>query len=193
MSTNVNTTAFGFRPMLVGLTGGPGRIKEYGQPASDTHPIFLNDMVTLVASSSVSPTGFPAPAIRNVQSYSQATPGTTPVLGAALNGKKASLLGYIYVMDDPMALFIAMFGNDVPTAFTVATHGGRNANIANTAAASTALNSVMYVEDTGNATTNTLDLKINGVLPVAPNVEAAYAIVEVKINRHQLENQVAGV
>jgi hypothetical protein len=31
------------------------------------------------------------------------------------------------------------------------------------------------------------------MLPQAPNVEAAYAIVEVKINRHQLENQVAGV
>lgn len=193
MSTNINTTAFGFRPMLQGLSGSPGRVKQYAQPASDTHTIFQNDMVTLVASSSVAECGYPGLPLRNVQSYSQATPGTTPILGAVLNNGKPSLLQYFMVIDDPMALFIAMFGDDVPTAFTVAVHGGRNANVANTAAAAGALHSAMYVEDTGNATTNTLDLKINGALPVAPNVEAAYAIVEVKINRHQLENQVAGV
>lgn len=192
-AVNINQTAFGFRPLAAGLTGSPGRVKQYAQPASDSHTIFQNDLVTLVASSSVSDTGYPAPAMRNIQSYSQATPGTTPILGAVLNGGKPSLLQYFMVMDDPMALFVAMFGNDVPTTFTVATHGGRNANVANTAAAAGALHSAMYVEDTGNATTNTLDLKINGMLPQAPNVEAAYAIVEVKINRHQLENQVAGV
>jgi hypothetical protein len=193
MSTNINTTAFGFRPLCAGLTGSPGRVKQYGQPASDSHTIFQSDMVTQVASSSVAECGYPGLPVRNIESYSQATPGTTPILGAVLNGGKPSLLQYFLVIDDPMALFVAMFGDDVPTAFTIATHGGRNANIANTAAAAGALHSAMYVEDTGNATTNTLDLKINGGLSQAPNVEAAYAIVEVKINRHQLENQVAGV
>lgn len=194
MASNVNTTPFGFIPLATGLTGGPGRVKEYAQPATDTHQIFRNDLVTLVAGSSVSPTGFPSPAVQNVQSYSQGTPGTTPILGSCLNGNTAaSKLGYIYVIDDPMALFIAMLANDVPTSFTVAADGAHNANVKNTAAAAGALNSAMAIEDTGIATTSTLDLKINGMLPVSPNIEGNFPILEVKINRHQLENQVAGI
>lgn len=193
MAANVNQKPFGFRPLLVNLAGGPGRVKQYAQPASDTHQIFRNDLVTLVAGSSVADTGFPALPLPNVQSYSQATPGTTPILGSTLNGGLASTLNYLLVTDDPMQLYAAMLANDVPTSFTVAADGTKNANVKNTAASAGALNSAMAVEDTGIATTNTLDLKINGALPQAPNIEGNFTILEVKINRHQLENQVAGV
>jgi len=193
MSANVNQKPFGFRALGVGLHGGPGRLKQYAQPASDTHQIFKFDLVTLVAGSSVSDTGYPALNLPNIQSYSQATPGTTPILGATLNGNLASTLGYLMVYDDPDQLFVAMLANDGPTNFSVASYGTKNANVKNTAAAAGSLYSAMAIEDTTLATTNTLDLKINGALSQPPNIEGNFTILEVKINRHQLENQVAGI
>jgi hypothetical protein len=194
MSTNVNTSPFGFRPLATNLQGAPGRIKQYAQPASDSHQIFKWDMVTLVAGSSVAQEGYPALNLQNIKSYSQGTPGTTPLLGSVANGNSAaSTLGYLMVYDDPFQLFVAMLANDGPTVFSVATYGADNANVKNTAAATGALFSAMSIEDTSLNTTNTLDLHINGGLSQPPNVESNYAILEVTINRHQLQNQVAGV
>lgn len=185
---------FGFRPLMADLSGAPSRIGEYGKAAADTtHAIFLWDLVTKAATSIASPTGFPATPVSGIKSFSEATPGTTLILGASLNYGKISTLTYHYVVDSPAAIFAAMVGNDEPTALTVAVYVGLNANVKANALTSVFGQSAMYIDDTTLATTATFDVKIIKLLDVPPNIEGAYAIAEVIINKHQFGQGTLGV
>jgi hypothetical protein len=190
--SNVNN-AFGFKPLMVDLHGAPCRLAEYAKAAADAHDIFQWDLVTRVATSVASPTGPPALPVRGVKTFAQATPGTTLILGASLNYGKLSTLTYHYVVDTPSAIFAAMFGNDQPTAFTIAVDGGLNANVKNSASTALSHISAMYIDDTTVLSTATLDVKLINGYNVPPNAEGALAIVEVIINKHQLAGGSLGV
>lgn len=187
-----NTLAlFGFQPTMQDMAGAPVATNQYIKGASDTHAIFSNDLVSKVA---VSQNAFgsllPFP---GVQTYNLGTPGTTLILGSALNYSSPSSGDPVLVVDDPDAVFLAQC--DGSTSITVAASVGKNADVNNAAQATAGvLSSAMGVLSSSIATTAGLDLRIKDIFHrISNNVEGANAIVEVVILKHQNAFGSAGV
>ena len=197
---NLNTP-FGLRP-VGGIGGGvySGKITQYSVPASDATAIFVGDPVKLAGTSQ----------IINGQVFSdvaQAATGNTMVgvvVGVladtrdSLTYRAASTQRVLLVNDDPNAVFeiqqvtggTALTANDV----------GLNANFVVAAGSTVTGYSGVTIDNTTEATTNTLDLKIVGMPNRADNdvgtavgTGADASKFYVRINRHQYVNQIAGV
>lgn len=197
---NLNTP-FGLRP-VGGIGGGvySGKITQYSVPASDATAIFVGDPVKLAGTSQ----------IINGQVFSdvaQAATGNTivgVVVGVladtrdSLTYRAASTQRVLLVNDDPNAVFeiqqvtggTALTANDV----------GLNANFVVAAGSTVTGYSGVTIDNTTEATTNTLDLKIVGMPNRADNdvgtavgTGADASKFYVRINRHQYVNQIAGV
>jgi hypothetical protein len=104
--------------------------------------------------------------------------------------RAASTTTIVNVCDDPQLLF-EMQESAAGTAFT-ANDIGLNANFVVANASTTTGLSATTLDNSTEAVTNTLDLKIIGLANKPNNAVGESAKWIVKINRHQYANQVAG-
>ncbi|HEY3885068.1 MAG TPA: hypothetical protein VGL62_07665 [Vicinamibacterales bacterium] len=183
MANPGNAYCFGFRP-IVRQGGSPFSLTEYGKAAADTHAIYAFDLVGKITGG----TPFPMPEnpaynLPSVQDGSQLTPGTSLWLGASLAYGAASTGTVHPVADEIDCVFLARaYGT---TGVTSATGAGLNANVKLVAGSSTTKMSLSGLDDSGIATTSSLDLRILKIATIVPNIEGVNAMVEVTINKHQ--------
>lgn len=197
---NVNAP-MGLRP-VGNITGAPftGQLRQYSVAAGDGTAIFVGDPVKLAGTSQ----------FINGQVFSdvvQAATGdviTGVVVGVvadtrdSLTYRAASTQRVLYVSDDPNAIFevqqvsggTALTANDV----------GLNVNFVVGSGSTVTGYSGVTLDNTTEATTNTLDLKIVGMVNRADNdpgtavgTGADASRFLVRINRHRFVNQIAGV
>lgn len=193
---------FGLRPINE-LAGSPysGGARVYSVPASDATAIFIGDPVKLVGTSEII-NGSPYADVARANSgdvFVGAVVGVLPVTRDSLTYRAASTQRLLLVADDPNLTFeIAQSSTGTPLS---ANSIGLNANINVSGSGSTFTGySAAVVDDTTAATTNTLDLKIIGLLD-APDNDIGSAAgtgtlnsrLLVRLNRHQYVNQTAGV
>lgn len=196
-----SNTPFGLRP-VADMFGRPynGSVRQYAVPASDATAVFIGDPVKLVGTSE----------FINGQTFAdvaQAATGDTMVgvVVGVLNDTRDSLIyraastqRIVLVADDPNALFeIQQVSTGTPL---TANDIGMNANFVVAAGNTFTGQSGVTINNTTEATTNTLDLKIVGVPNRADNdvgdavgTGAASSKFYVRINRHVYVNQTAGV
>lgn len=186
-------TPFGLRPVGPGGGAFTGRIRQYSTLASDGTAIFIGDPVVLSGTSQT----IDGEVYADVDQAATGDKivgvvvGVLPVTHESLIYRAASTQRLLLVADDPNTLFeiqevssgTALTANDI----------GLNADFV-VAAGSTAYGlSGVELNNVGEATTNTLDLKIVGLARRADNVIGEHAKWVVRINRHQYANQVAGI
>lgn len=174
---------------MVDTAGAPVGVNQYSHNASDSNAIFTWDLLRKMATSQTEEGQMiPTP---GCQTFATGTPGTTLILGSALNAVAASVAGWVTVVDDPNAIFEAQC--DGTTSITVASDAGKNANTNNTAQTNGTTTSAMQVSSSSIATTSGLDLRIRDLYRNVSNAEGANAIVEVLILKHQYAQGSAGV
>lgn len=197
---NLNTP-FGLRPVsTIGGTPATGAVRTFSIPSSDGTAVYIGDPVKLVGTSQ----------IVNGAVYSdiaQAATGDTivgVVVGVvadtrdSLIYRAASSQRLLLVDTDPNTIFevqqvstgTALTANDV----------GLNVNFVVAAGSTVTGLSGVTLDNTTEATTNTLDLKIVGMpnradndIGTAVGTGAASSKFYVRINRHAYVNQIAGV
>ena len=174
-----------------------GAVNHYAVPASDATAIFIGDPVKLVGTSST---------INSQSMANVALAATTDVIVGVVVGflaadrdsslyRVASTQRIAIVCDNPDALYeIQDISSGTP--LTIADIG-LNVSFAAGAGGNTFTGlSGIVLDNTTEATTNTLALKIVG-FPNRPDNDAADAEASkkyyVRINRHQFANQVAGI
>jgi hypothetical protein len=180
------------------LYGTPynGSVNHYAIPASDSTAVFIGDPVKLVGTSST---------INGQVLADVAQAATTDVIVGVVVGflaadrdssvyRAASTQRIAIVCDNPDAMFEIQ---DISTGTPLTTAAiGLNASFALGAGNTFTGQSTAAIDNTTEATTNTLALKIVGFPNRADN-DAADAEASkkfyVRINRHQYVNQVAGV
>jgi hypothetical protein len=197
---NLNSP-FGLRP-VGGIGGGvySGKISQYSVPAGDATAIFVGDPVKLAGTSQ----------FINGQVFSDVAQAATGdvivgvVVGVladtrdSLIYRAASTQRVLLVCDDPNALFeIQQVTGGTPL---TANDVGLNANFVVGSGSTVTGQSGVTINNATEATTNTLDLKIVGMVNRADNdvgtsvssgMDASRFLV--RINRHQYVNQIAGV
>ncbi len=179
------TTLQGFRP-IIRLGGAPFSLTEYGKAAADANPIYAFDLVGHLTGG----TPFPLPEAPNynlsrVQDGSQLTPGTSLWLGASLSYGAASTGSVHPVADEIDCVFLCRAGVS-GASMTTANAAGLNINVKLQAGSTTTKLSAMGADDTSFATTSSLDLRIQKISTIWPNVEGANPLIEVTINKHAL-------
>jgi hypothetical protein len=196
-----NNAPFGLRPVST-VSGQPftGGARTYSVPAGDGTAIYLGDAVKLVGTSQ----------IINGSSYADIAQaasgdvivgvvvGVLPATRDSLTYRAASTQRLIMVADDPNLLFeIQQTNSGTPLN---ANDVGLNANLTVTAGSAITGYSGSVISNASEATTNTLDLKIVGMVDRADNdigssVSSGTIASRflVRINRHQYTDQVAGV
>lgn len=192
---------FGLRP--VGrLDGSPytaaGRI--YSVPASDGTAIMVGDLVKLVGTGQII-NGSPMTDVARAASgdtFVGVCIGALPDTRDSTQYRAASTQRRILVADDPHLLFEVMQANS-GTAFN-ANDIGLNCNVTVAAGSTVTSLSGSVADNTSGATTNTLDLKIIGLLDAPDNDIGSSASsgtiasrLLVRLNRHAFVNQTAGV
>lgn len=180
-----------------GAYGQPynGAFREYSVAAGDGVAIFVGDLVTTAAvGTSQTIDG------RIMMDVVQAATGDVitgvvvgvkPVTESSLPYRAASTQRVLYVCDDPNVLFeiqevsggTALTANDI----------GLNANFVVGSGNTTTGYSGMELNNSGEAGTNTLDLKIMGFVNRPDNAVGEHAKYLVRINRHRHVNQLAGI
>jgi hypothetical protein len=182
---------FGFRP-IVRLGGGPFAVTQYAKAAADPNPIFMFDLVGHLTG------GVPLPLAENpaynnsrIQAGSQLTPGTSLFLGSTLAYGAPSTGSVHPVTDEIDVIYIAQCSGAL--AITTATHAGKNANTLLTAGSTLSKQSAHQVDSSTILGTASLDLKIQRIAMIVPNLEGPNAIVEVTINKHAQGQATASV
>lgn len=197
-----NTNApFGLRPVS-DLNGRPysGAAREYSVPAGDGTAIYIGDPVKLAGTAQ----------FINGQTFTDVAQAATGdvmvgvVIGVcadtrdSLIYRAASTARRVLVADDPNLLFeIQQVSGGTPL---TANDIGFNANFVVAAGSTVTGLSGVTINNTTEAGTNTLDLKIVG-MPNRANNDPGSAVgtgadasnFYVRINRHQYVNQIAGV
>jgi len=192
---------FGLKPAR-DVYSGPysGQVNQYAVPSSDATAIFIGDPVKLAGTSQVI-NGRVLPNVAQAATGDVivgVVVGVIPVTQASTIYREASTARVLLVCDDPNALFeIQQVSTGTPL---TANDIGLNANFVVASGSTVTGLSGVTLDNTTEATTNTLDLKIVAL----PNVEnndygtsvssgMASSRFYVRINRHQYANQVAGV
>lgn len=197
---NANS-AFGLRPVNM-LGGSPysGSIRAFSVAAGDATAIYIGDPVKIAGTSQ----------FINGQTYSDVVQAATgdvmagvvvgvePVTSTSTIYRVASTQRIVYVNIDPNALFeIQQVSGGTPL---TANDVGLNANFVVAAGSTYTGLSGVTIDNTTEATTNTLDLKLVGIVnradndpgsAVATGADASRFLV--RINRHLFANQIAGV
>lgn len=180
------------------ISGRPynGSVNHYAIPASDSTAVFIGDPVKMVGTSST---------INGQVLADVAQAATTDVIVGVVVGflaadrdsslyRVASVQRIAIVCDNPDAMFEIQ---DISTGTPLTTAAiGLNASFALGSGNTFTGLSTAAIDNTTEATTNTLALKIVGVPNRADNDPAdaeASKKFYVRINRHQFANQVAGV
>lgn len=186
-------TPFGLRPVSH-LNGAPynGAYRVYSTATGDGTAIFIGDPVTLSGTSQTI----------NGSVYSDVDQAATgnivvgvcvgvePLIQSDTIYRAASTATLIKVADDPDLLFEIqeVSGGTALAAADI----GLNANfVVGTGSTTTGMSGV-ELNNSGEATTNTLDLHIVGLVDRADNAVGEHAKWLVSINRHQYRDQVAG-
>lgn len=181
----------------VGTVGGApytGAARQYSIPASDATAVFIGDLVTAVGTS----TTVNGVVLQDVAQsatggvFQGVVVGVLPDTSTSLPYRAASTLRVVMVADDPNLLFET---DDISTGTPLAAADvGLNANIVVGTGSTVTGYSAMELDNTTEATTNTLDVKIMRVVNRADNDPASASCkFLVKLNRHRFANQIAGV
>jgi len=179
---NVNAP-FGFRPTMRTRSGASGSCIPANKLAGYGTALFINDAVTNVAADVLS---------TSIAISAAITPGTTPVLGVnMIYGAASTATNHIIVMANG-AVFIVQ-GDGTGSTYLVAASLNKNANIALTAGNTGTKISKHELSETSIATTNTLDLKISGLVQNPNNALGQYAQVFVTFNNLADANQAVGI
>jgi len=186
--SNVNSP-FGFRPTMRTRSGAMGSCINCNKLATYGTALFIGDVVTHAAGDVAGTTAFfgTTPAVD-----ANITPGTTPVAGVNLiYGAASTATNHIIVIADG-ALFIVQ-GDGTGAIYLVAASLSKNANIALTAGNAALHTSKHQLSETSIATTNTLDLKVGGLVNNPNNAPGQYAQVFITFNNLVGANQAAGI
>lgn len=196
-----SNTPFGLRP-VGGIVGGnySGKITQYAVPSSDGTAIFVGDPVKLVGTSQF----INGQVFANIAQAATGDVMVGVVVGVladtrdSLTYRAASTQRILLVADDPNAIFEIQQVNS-GTALT-ANDIGLNANFVVASGSTVTGYSGVTLDNTTEAGTNTLDLKILGMPNRADNdpgtavgTGEAASKFYVRINRHAYVNQIAGV
>ena len=186
---------FGLRPVK-GVNGQTvtGAPRQYSHLASDGTALYIGDLVKLAGTASTI-NGVTMPDVVRAATGDVilgAVTGIVPTSRDTLGYGAASTAYTLFVDDDPNSLFEVQDVNS-GTALTV-NDVGLNANFVVAAGSTYTNQSGTTLDNTTEATTNTLDLKLVEVVNRA-DVDNASSPLRflVRINRHQFSNQVAGV
>lgn len=177
-----------------------GRVTIYAVPASDGTALFIGDPVKLTGTSSIV-NGVAYPNVIQAASGDVMVgvmTGTVADNRDSLLYRAASTLRLIEVADDPNLIFEVqqVTGGTPLTANDV----GLNANLSIGTGSTVTGFSGCTIDNSTEATTNTLDVKILGMVNRADNdigtsvssgMDASRFLV--RLNRHQYVNQIAGV
>jgi hypothetical protein len=197
-----NTNApFGLRPVRY-LNGAPwnGQVSRYLIPATDGTAMFIGDPVTLAGDAGASGSYVNGVYTAGMPTVSIGIAGATcvgAIVGFEVNPsgldavyRAASVARVALVADDPMIVFHVQEANS-GTAWTSA-EIGLNANFVS-ASGSTVTGYSAYVGDNSTeATTSTLNLKLLRLAPIETNDYGVAAIWEVLLNNHAFRTGVAG-
>jgi hypothetical protein len=178
---NVNAP-FGFRPSMRTVSGAHGSLVPAHKIAGYGTALFIGDAVTHAAAGTKATLAIDA----------AITPGTTPVLGVNLNYGAASTATDHTIILAKDAVFQCQ-GDGTGATFLVAAAMNKNANMALTAGDTGLLRSKHQLSETSINTTNTLDLRIRGLVQTPNNALGKYAVVFVAFNNLVEANQIAGI
>lgn len=187
-------TPFGLRPVRY-VSGAPynGAVTKYSVPSGDGTAIFLGDPVKLAGTSQT----IRGRVYRDVAQAATGDAVVGVVVGVeaetrdSLIYRAASTQRVLLVADDPNLLFeiqevsggTALAANDI----------GLNANfVVGTGSTNTGWSGV-ELNNATEATTNTLDVQIVGLVDREDNAVGEHAKWLVRLNKHQYVNQTTGV
>jgi hypothetical protein len=177
------------------ITGAPynGAADVYSTATGDATAIFLGDPVKLSGTS----TTINGVVYADVDQAATGdviigvVVGVLPVTNDSLIYRAASTARRLLVATDPSLLYEIQEVSG-GTALTAAAIGLNADFVVGTGSTITGFSGV-ELNNVGEATTNTLDLQILGLVSRADNEVGEHAKWLVRINRHQFANQVAGV
>ena len=190
----------GFSPVRY-VSGSPynGEVNPY-VAAADAQAIYIGDLVTLTGASSTI-NGYTYPnVVQSAQGdvFQGVCVAVDPIQGTGATGQSstiyraASTQRIVWVCDDPNVLFEVMevnSGTPIPIADI-----GLNVSIVVAQGSTTTGKSAMHLTNTTQLTTNTLDMKLIGIVNRDDNTPASAAQRWlVRINRHKYVDQVAGI
>lgn len=192
---------FGLRPVqTLGHGHYTGAVRQYSVPSGDSNAIYVGDLVKLAGTAQfINGSTFTDIAIAaSGDVFVGVVVGFLAETRDSTIYRAASTQRIALVCDDPNALFEVSQGSG-GTPLT-ANDIGLNANISVVAGSTYTGQSGSVIDNTTEATTNTLDLKIVGMVNRVDNdpgsavgTGAASSHLLVRLNRHQYVNQIAGV
>lgn len=166
----------GFLPVGYMVGGGPPATLELSKAATYAVAFYPGDLVHRVADGTLE--------------SNSATPGTTRYSGVNLSPGAASTLTKHLVITDPKMVFEGQGDDDTDLD---AADLGLNANALLSAGSATTGKSGHEIDASTKNTTNTLDLKLLQLHTVAGNAHGKWARIQVLINKHRMNPEVAGV
>ena len=184
----------GLKPVAHGSSGAyTGGARVYSVAAGNATAIFVGDLVTIAGTSQVIDGVTYSDVVQSATGdvFQGVVVGVLPVTSSSLNYRAASTQRLLLVADDPSLLFEVqeVSGGTPLTANDI----GLNADIVVGSGSTATGLSGMELNNATEATTNTLDVKIVGLVNRADNEVGANAKWLVRLNRHRFANQVAGV
>jgi len=187
---NINA-AFGFRAVKH-LNGSPynGQVREYFIPSTDSTAVYIGDVVKIAGSADANGTATVAVVSATTDIPVGVVVGFRPDPTNLMNKYRvASTDRYVLVADSPDLIFEVQANGASGIA---AADVGLNASWVAASGSTTTGVSGYMLDSSTVATTNTLALKVMGVIHRPDNAIGQYDKVLVMFNRHQYANQVAG-
>lgn len=187
-------TPFGLKPVRH-RNGAPytGAARVYSVAAGDATAIYVGDLVTAAGTSQTISGTIYSDVVQSATGdvFQGVVVGVLPVTQDSLKYRAASTQRLLLVADDPDLTFeiqevsggTALAANDV----------GLNANIVVGTGSTVTGMSGIELNNATEATTNTLDVKIQGFVNRVDNEIGEHCKWLVVLNRHRYANQVAGV
>jgi hypothetical protein len=187
-------TPFGLKPVQH-RNGAPynGSFRLYSVAAGNGTAIMIGDPVTLAGTSQTIDGRIYSDVVRSATGdvFQGVCIGVVPVTQDSLRYRAASTQRVLMVADDPDLLFEIQEVSG-GTALT-ANDAGLNANIIVASGSTVTGLSGVELNNSGEDTTNTLDLHLVGVVMREDNAIGEHCKWLVTFNRHQFRNQVAGI
>lgn len=187
-------TPFGMKPVQH-RNGAPycGSFRLYSVAAGDGTAIMIGDPVTLAGTSQTIDGRIYSDVVRSATGdvFSGVCVGVVPATQDSTRYRVVSTQRVLMVADDPDLLFEIQEVSG-GTALT-ANDAGLNANIIVAAGSTVTALSGVELNNATEATTNTLDVHIVGVVMREDNAIGEHCKWLVTFNRHQFRNQVAGI
>jgi hypothetical protein len=187
-------TPFGLKPVRH-RNGAPytGAARVYSVAAGDGTAIYVGDLVTAAGTAQTINGVVYQDVVQSATGdiFQGVVVGVLPVTQDSLKYRAASTQRLLLVADDPDLVFeIQEVSGGTPLA---ANDIGLNANIVVAAGSTVTGMSGMELNNATEATTNTLDVKIQGFVNRVDNEIGEHAKWLVALNRHRYANQVAGI